>query len=57
MNRLRTHALAIAVVLLPGIAGAFTFDLPRLDFPDNGTSVTKGCTRPATLGTACPTGH
>ena len=57
MTRLRTHALVLALTLLPGLAGAITFDLPHLDFPDGGAPVTKGCTHPATLNVACSVGN
>lgn len=57
MNRLRTQMLALALVLLPGLAAACGVDLPNLDFPDSADPVTQGCAQPATLGAACPAGN
>jgi hypothetical protein len=57
MNTLRTQMLALALVLLPGLAAACAFDLPNLSFPDSSDPVTQGCAQPATLGDACPAGN
>ncbi len=57
MNRLRIQMLALALVLLPGLAAACAFDLPNLSFPDSGAPATQGCAQPATLGAACPAGN
>lgn len=57
MNRLRTQILALALVLLPGLAAACAFDLPNLSFPDSGDPATQGCAQPATLGAPCAAGN
>lgn len=54
MNRLHAAALAVALVLLPGLALADMVNLPRLDFPADETgTVSQGCIQPGTLATPC----
>ena len=52
-------ALAFGVAALPALAGGFSFDLPRLDFPAPGTETSRDCAPVANPGAplACvPTG-
>lgn len=37
-------ALVFGLVAAPAIAGSFSFDLPRLDFPAPGTDTSRDCT-------------
>lgn len=57
MNRLRIQMLALALVLLPGLAAVCAFDLPNLSFPDSGAPATQGCAQPATLMCRLPGGQ
>lgn len=56
MTRLRIHAAAAILALVPGLAMAQMINLPSLTFPeDPATPVTQGCSQPASLDAPCPT--